>query len=445
MYARMGLQWALMARTVPPIKNRSTRGGQLKLQSAYVRDYMAILTGAVGRLVIALAYFLVAANTLSLADFGRFATASGIGLIIARLGALGFISAVFRTGTVKPRLLGAYMAGFLALFAASAPLILGLAWLVHALLFSSEIPWTAFALIVGAEALCWRLVEFVSTANNGVRAYGKAAIVVILGTLIRTLIALAYWLSGSTDLTLWAASYALGNAVAAVAALMFFRPPGRLRLRWKLYPRWARESLASMAADMVFYVQSELDKVVILTMASPQAAGLYAIAMRLIDLTATPVRSFNQIIMQRIMRERAMIAGLGKRALAEGAIIAMSLAGFAGIVVLLHVFPNALGRNVAKALPVLMLMALVPVFRNLVEYHAELLYARQRTALRAVLLALLAVVKAGLLALAITLFAESDSWLSWTNGIFAVLYLISAAVCYSALRQRQNQAGPASR
>ncbi len=426
-------------------QDRPKHGGQVKLQSAYLRDYITILTGSVSRLVIALAYFLVAANTLSLGDFGRFATASGIGLIIARLGALGFISAVFRTGTVKPLLLGVYMAGFLALFAASAPLILAVAWLVHGLLFQDEIPWMAFVLIVGAEALCWRLVEFVSTANNGVRAYGKAATVVIVGTMIRTITALAYWLSGSTDLTLWAASYALANAIAAGAALLFFRPPGKLRLRWQLYPRWARESLASMAADMVFYVQSELDKVVILTMASPQAAGLYAITMRLIDLTATPVRSFNQIIMQRIMRERAMIAGLASKVLAEGAIIAMTLAGFAGIVGLLHFFPNALGRNVAKALPVLVVMALVPVFRNLVEYHAELLYARQRTALRAALLALLAVVKAGLLALAITVFASDDGWLAWTNGIFAVLYLVSALACYGALRQSPVQVGSASR
>jgi O-antigen/teichoic acid export membrane protein len=398
-----------------------------------LRDYVTILSGSALRLVIALVYFLVAANTLSLGDFGRFATASAVGLIVARVGAFGFISAVFRIGSVKPRILGAYMGGFLALFALSVPVMAFLAWLVHLVLFQEDIAFAAFALVVAAEAIGWRLVEFVSTANNGVGAYRKAAAVVLAGTLIRVGVAVLYWLWGETSLLAWAMSYACANGLAALMALIFFRPPQRLRLEPRLYPRWVGESLASMAADMVFYVQSELDKIVILSFASPQAAGLYAIAMRLIDLTATPIRSFNQIIMQRIMRQRAMLTGWRRLAGLELAIAAVSLAGFAGIIGLLWLQPGLLGRNVAMAAPVLGVMLLVPAFRNLVEYHAELLYARQRTGLRAAVLALLAGLKAIGLAIAIQHSATDAAWLVQTNGVFGLLYAVSALVCYTAL------------
>lgn len=399
-----------------------------------LRDYMTILSGSALRLVIALAYFLVAANTLSLADFGRFATASAAGLIIARIGAFGFISAVFRTGSVKPRILGAYMGGFLALFVLSLPVMALVAWLAHLALFQGDIAFAAFALIIVGEAFGWRLVEFVSTANNGIGAYGRAASVVLVGTLIRVVVAVAYWLSGETSLLVWALSYALANVAAAGVALVVFRPRNRLRLKFPLYARWIQESLASMAADMVFYVQSELDKIVILTMAGPQAAGLYAIAMRLIDLTATPIRSFNQIMMQKIMRQRAMVTGFMRLAGLELGVAIVSLAGFGAIMALLWLYPYALGRNVAMAAPVLGIMVLVPMFRNLVEYQAELLYARQRTLLRAGLLALLACLKAAGLMLAINASTSTEGWLVWTNAVFAVLYLVSTLVCYTALR-----------
>ena len=403
-----------------------------------LRDYMTILSGSTLRLVIALVYFLVAANTLSLADFGRFATASAAGLIIARIGAFGFISAVFRTGSVKPRILGVYMGGFLALFAMSVPVMACVAWLAHLALFQGDMAFSAFALIILGEAAGWRLVEFVSTANNGIGAYRRAASAVLVGTMIRVAVAVVYWLSGATSLLVWASSYALANLVAAVVALVVFRPPHRLRLEFSLYGRWVRESMASMAADMVFYVQSELDKIVILSMAGPQAAGLYAIAMRLIDLTATPIRSFNQIMMQKIMRQRAMVTGFMRLAGFELGVAIVSLAGFAAILLLLWLYPQALGRNVAMVAPILGLMCLVPVFRNLVEYQAELLYARQRTILRAVLLALLACLKAAGLMLAIRATAATEGWLVWTNAVFAMLYVVSTLVCYTALRNQAS-------
>ena len=40
-----------------------------------VRDYLSAISGAGGRLVFSLAYFIALANTLSIAEFGMFATA----------------------------------------------------------------------------------------------------------------------------------------------------------------------------------------------------------------------------------------------------------------------------------------------------------------------------------------------------------------------------------
>ena len=101
---------------------------------------------------------------------------------------------------------------------------------------------------------------------------------------------------------------------------------------------------------------------------------------------------------------------------------------------MLHFFPSALGRNVAEAAPLVGLALLVPGLRNLVEYQAELLFARGQMLLRALNLALLAGVKAVLLIWAAGDVADTPDLVLSLNAVFAALYLASALLTYSALR-----------
>ncbi len=400
-------------------------------------DYLRILGGSAGRLVVSLVYFLIVANTLSLADFGLFATASATGLILSRLLAFGFVSPVYRTATVRPRLLGAYMGGFWALMLASLPVIALLGWLIFQLLFKGRMSALAFTCILLAEIVGWRLVELVSIICNGLRRFGRAALLVVIGSSLRTLAAIAFWFSGFATLEAWAFAYLVATVSAAIVAFAAFMPRVRLRFVAKLYGRRMSDALGAAAAEIGFYAQSELDKLLVLAIASPRVAGLYAIAMRVVDLTAMPVRSFNQMAVQALMKDGGALSGRKKRALTELGIALVSVGGLVAIVVLLWLFPNALGRNIGQAGPLLALMLAVPAFRNLIEYHAELLYAHERIAARIALLAGLACLKAGLLWWLLGALPEPESWSLWLNGVFALLYLVSAATAYRVLGTRR--------
>ena len=65
---------------------------RLKSNAGALRSYAAALSGAGGRLVISLFYFVALANTLSVADFGLFATASATGIMLSRIVGFGFTS-----------------------------------------------------------------------------------------------------------------------------------------------------------------------------------------------------------------------------------------------------------------------------------------------------------------------------------------------------------------
>ncbi|MDX3809371.1 MAG: lipopolysaccharide biosynthesis protein, partial [Bosea sp. (in: a-proteobacteria)] len=271
--------------------------------------------------------------------------------------------------------------------------------------------------------------------NNGLRRFRQAALLVIVGSSLRTAAALLFIGFGDRSLETWAIAYLAATFASLVIALAVFLPPARWRFVRALYPRRMADAVFAGAADIVFYIQSELDKLLVLGLAGERTAGLYAIALRVIDLTAMPVRSFNQMLVQKIMQDRGL--GGGKRLAAyEAGIALISIAGLVAVIAALKPFPGLLGRNVSEAAYLFAPMLLVPAFRNLVEYHAELLYARERTGSRIVLLCLLTALKAGLISLVMTRFAAHEGWAAWMNLVFGLVYLVSAGFTYRLLTLR---------
>lgn len=399
-----------------------------------LRGYVWALSGSAGRLVISLAYFVAIANALSIADFGLFATASATGIVISRITALGFSSPLYRIATVKHRLIGVYTAGYLAALLLSLPLAFVAAAIAYGLVFAADMGIGVFALIVIAEALLWRSVEIVMIVSNGMGRFGRAALLVIIGSAIRASAAVGFSMLGHSSLSVWSWYYLAANGVVLAIGIIGFYP--RYTLRWQpaLYLRRWRDSVAVAGAEILFYLQSELDKLLVLAIGGPVTAGLYAIIMRLVDLTALPIRSFNMLLVQMIMRSGDAIGSLRVRVMIETGIAAVSTAALLFFAGFLSLYPTALGHNVAEAAPLLIFVAAVPALRNLIEYHSELLYATGRTFIRTLNLAIIGLAKAAMLAALLTAYSSVSAWTPLLNGVFLILYGLSLLLTYPALR-----------
>jgi O-antigen/teichoic acid export membrane protein len=406
----------------------------LNTHGGLIRSYVSTLSGSAGRLVISLLYFISLSNSLSISDFGLFAAASAVGVVLSRVASFGFVSPLYRIATVKQRILGTYYAGYLAAVALSLPVLFLSAWVVYILFFESQISPVVFALIIVSEAVFWRSLEVVVIVNNGLGQFGRAAILVVSGTVFRAMAALVFALNTNHGLENWAWLYAAANLFALGLALIVYLPRRRLRLRPRLYLRRIRDSLATAGAEILFYVQMELDKLAVLALAGAELAGIYAILMRLADLTAVPIRSFNMLLVQKLMRTPQMLGSVKMRAMIEALIFAVSLAGLAFFALVLWFYPNALGRNVSLIASVLIFAWAVPGFRNLVEYHAELLYARGQTGIRVINLALLAAAKILSLAFVLSERPDTSIWILQLNLAFALLWAGSMLLTYSAMR-----------
>lgn len=402
-----------------------------KLLSAY----LSVISGSAGRLVVSLVYFIILANTLPIADYGVFATASGTGLVLSRLLGLGFSSPLYRIAVVKPQLLGVYTVGYLLASAVSLPLVALSATVIYLLFFSGDVGFFIFSLVIVTETLLWRSAEIVIIVNNGLKRFALAAGLVIFGTAARAVAASLFWSQSTAHaLDQWIWWYMGANALSLIVALYFY-PRVRLRFDIRLYVRRVQDSLAVAGAELLFYLQSELDKLMVLGIGGPAVAGLYAIIMRVVDLTALPIRSFNTILVQKLMQSPDLLKSLRLKLLIEAILFTVSVAGLGALAYLLHLYPNALGRNVAPVAELLPLVFLVPGFRNLVEYQGELMYARGHSWLRTLCLAMLTLSKAGLIAGLLTSFStDGQEWIIALNGVFVCLYLISALFTYSSLR-----------
>lgn len=407
----------------------------LAARAGLLKGYGSALSGSVGRLVFSLAYFVLLANALTIAEFGIFATASATGVVLSRLLAFGFVSPLYRAATVKPRLVGVYAAGFLVLAVLSLPVIAITGWLVYGAIFAASMSFATFGLVVVSEVVLWRLAEAIIIVNNGMGRFGRAAILVIFGTAFRALAALIFASAADASLTEWTWYYLAANAASLITAIVFFYPGHQLRLVPALYGRRLVDSLAVSGAELMFYLQMELDKLLVLAFGGPQIAGIYAIVMRLVDLTAIPIRVFTMMLIQAMMRSPEMLRRIWLKLGIEAGIFVISVTALLALAGVLYIYPGILGENVAEVAPIIGFALLVPGFRNLVEYQAELLYARGQTVLRAINLALLAGAKAVLLIAILSAITAPIPILTWLNGVFAVLYLVSAALTYSAMRR----------
>ena len=405
---------------------------------AQLRDYGAALSGAGGRIIISLFYFVALANALPVADFGLFATASATGIMLSRIVGFGFTSPLYRIATVKPRLIGVYGAGYLLFAALSVPVFMAASTAAYHVFFAASLAFGTFLTIAATEAFLWRSLEVIVIANNGMNRFGRASLLVILGSVLRAIAAVAFALTEVKTIENWALWYAAANFGALIVGVMFFMPRARLRLAMPVYRRHFADSLSVAAAEMLFYIQSELDKLLVLALGGAEAAGVYAIIMRLVDLTAIPIRTFNMMLVQKLMRSGDLLNSVRRRIGLEAGLFAVSTIGIAGLAAFLQIFPTALGKNVAPVTGLLFSVILVPGFRNLVEYQAELLYARRQTVLRAINLALLAACKAMLLSYIFLRAGSGSGWLYDLNWGYGVIWAASLLLTYSAMRHKNR-------
>ena len=401
-----------------------------RLSPVTVWNYAQLLGGSVVRLGLSLVYFLALTRSLDLADFGIFASAVVVGVVLSRLAAFGYGANLLQIAAARPRLLGHYLGIYGLWLLASMPVCFALACIVYAVAFNTPGCFVPYLVVITSETVVWRAIDTVSIVNSGLGRFGRATAALNIGFAGRAIGAVAFFASGAHDFDLWSRFYFLANTGALAVALVSMMPRVRPRYhRGTVLLRW-RNSLALGGAGLAASAQVELDKLLVLTFGGPVTAGLYAICIRVIEFTAMPIRAFNVLMIQRLLKNPGSFQGWRVWCRTELAIALVATAGYAVLIGVVHLWPAALGHDIDRAAGLFGLLWAVPALRNLTEYQSELLYANGLMVATLWVALLLLAVKTGLMALIFARMGQDLAWVAPMNGVFLATYLLSAFVTY---------------
>lgn len=404
-----------------------------------VENYCKLMAGTSARLLLQALYFFVLANTLALADMGIFASVSAIGMILASFSGLGFGGLAFRAAAGRPRLLGQYLGLYYGGLLLTTPLGLLVALPFYYALFEGAISLPAFLAILLVEMVLWRSVEVLFTIHNGLGRFTTGAFAITLASGFRAGGAVVFALMGGGDAGHWALFYLLSNLLALLTVLAAVRPPVRPRWRTRLFVSRLRDGLMFTLSYVALIAQGHIDKLIVLALADARFAGIYAISSRILEFTAMPFRPFYTLYTRKLFAEGKRIRNALRRTLMlEGLILLASVLGFGLLAGLLWRWPEFLGPNVAVAAQLFLAMLMVPAFRNLLEFHAELFFAHGRMTARAVIAVTLVVLNAAALAVLLAATGDIVTIGLWLNAIYGGLYLLSGAVLYRFVTARPN-------
>jgi O-antigen/teichoic acid export membrane protein len=399
-------------------------GVPVRLRSLII-DYSYLLGSSVGRLALGSFYFAVLVNTLSLAEYGVFASAVATSLVIANGGTFGFNGPLFRAATTRPRIVGVYISGLLVYALGTIPFVLALTFIAHLLLLRTFISLEALIAIVLSEALCARLTLSIQGLHVGLGRYAIASIVGLLPQLLRSIAVGAFWLSGWRGLDAWAEFYLAANLVALALAMTSI-PHRKLRWSRKVVLGRLSESLAFASVCLVLALQTELDKLLVLVMTTPVTAGLYALTMRIVELVTLPVRAFFPLYVKRLMRRPELIADRRLGGWVELGIGAAATGLFSVLLLVLSLAPNMLGANIAAAYAWFAGLLLIPGAKILTDFHRDIFFAANRLYSSAMIALLLLLVRLGSLAVIVVAIPDHNRWILPLNLVFLALYLVSA-------------------
>jgi O-antigen/teichoic acid export membrane protein len=403
------------------------------ISSVTLRAYLNQLSGSAIRLVLQATYFVVLVSTLSVADFGVFASSIALALIIASGGTFGFTAALFRAASTRRRLIGFYIGGFYVYLIGAIPLSLAVAAGFHAAVMHHYLSLAAFLAIVASEAICWRIGDAIWLLNIGLGRYARGAAVSLFTSATRTVAVILFALWGSGGLEQWVLYYLAANVVGTAGCWCLFMPRVRPRFSLRIFRGRLPESLSHAAASMIQSMQLELDKLLILFLAGQKTAGIYALSIRIIDLIAVPVRSFFPIYAQMLMRRRAALTDFASRCGTELAVMLVTTLLFVCFLQVLAWQPMLLGANVAAAYPWFSALLVVPAAKVLLDYHRELFFAANRVFAFTLITILVLAIKIPAMAAIALLAPGLEGWIAPLNLLWLVLYMISALLAWTCL------------
>jgi O-antigen/teichoic acid export membrane protein len=412
--------------------------------SRFARDTGHLAIGQSLRLIIQAAYFVLIARCLGPEKYGAFVAIVALAGILTPFSGLGtnslFVKNV-RSGKRTPRI--CWGNGLLATMVSGVALS-GLAISVTYFVRLWVPFWVVVAVCI-SDLLMQRVIELAYFGFAAMDRMKESAILNVTGSLPRLIgIGILFVWSRPVTLTNWAGTYLLATTISTVYTVWRAHSLwGAPQFKWTSLREDVTEGLYFSIGTSAATIYNDIDKIM-LGKVSFAAAGIYAAAYRIVDVSMTPIRSLASAAYPHFFRRG--VDGMRSAHSYAKTQIKRSCMYSAGLFALLWVcapiLPVILGSNYAQTALALRWLALLPLLRSVHVFLGDSLSGAGFQGLRSAIQVAIALTNIGL-NLAIL---PRYGWLgaSWTSlasdGLLlitlwiAVQYNLRSTVKYALLR-----------
>lgn len=334
-------------------------------------------------------YFVVLARTLGASGFGVFAAALAAVSLAVPFATWGTGNLLVRDASVDPGRLPALRSRALLIVGASGALLL-LLLVVVSVSSSPTADFMATLVLLGtAELIFGRIAEISGQCMQSQDRLGMTGVtqIIVSATRLGAALVLAALVSSPSP-TEWAALYLGATVVAAVAsiALMARVLPGRLLVRPDAGP-YLRSGFFFALGSASKTAYSDIDKVMLLHLATAADNGIYTAAYRVITLALTPVRALvlgsNTRFFRAGARSSRAVWALALRAAPVVVIYGAAVGG--ALFLAAPMLPALLGPSYADAASALRWLALLPLVESVHYLFGDALMGTGRQQVRSLL------------------------------------------------------------
>lgn len=330
----------------------------------FSRHYLTVTAGFGLRSLSLSVLMVLLARALGPSEFGGYAVAASLASFIATFSGLGAGALHVRDVTQSRRPyaenLELVVRRVLLWLPPLAIVALGCAWS----LVPHNISPVAIAMIVLGELMYYVSVELAMRIMQAQERFMSMAFALFAPSLLRMVIALSLFLSGSLNLMAWAlVSFATG---AAFSCALFCAWAFRRRRKGRARLPWFQDGFSGLGfavANASARIHGDADKVILARMVSTTVAGTYTPAYRLVEVFLLPVSAGVEWLLPALFRQGrrglggSLRSSTGKIALTL--LYALVLCG--GVYAASFALPLLLGRAYAETVPIARALALVPL------------------------------------------------------------------------------------
>jgi O-antigen/teichoic acid export membrane protein len=386
--------------------------------SLLVHNTVAMLVGSGTRLLIQGIYFVLIARALGAEQYGAFVGVVALVAILSPFASFGTGPILIRNVARDRKTFRYSWGNALWMISISGSALLGGVLLLAKFIMAGKVPLTLVFLVGLSDMLLAAIVALASQAFQAVEQLRRTAQVQIVLTGARAAAAVILILAVRHPTALsWGFFYCLSSAVGALYAIVLVC--SRLG-----YPALSLRHLRDDLREGFYFaiglssatIYNDIDKAMLVRLATLGATGIYAAAYRLIDLSFQPVAALVYSAYPRFFK-RGRQGLSGTTAFAKQLLpFATVYAVFAGAVLVLFapVVPLVLGRDFGQSEGALRWLSPLVLFRAVHYFLADSLTGAGLQGLRSAIQVLVAGLNLGL-----------DLWLipnySWRGAAWASL------------------------